>query len=249
VLRSPAAGAALVRSSLRGFAARFGLDVRRASQTSSPAARRLTAIREREIALVLDVGASYGQYAAQLLQSGYRGRIVSFEPLAEPYAVLESRASRQPERWSCAQLAIGERSSRSTMVVAANSVSSSMLPMTPDHLTAAPSSAPAGEQSVTVARLDELAPEILAPGERAFLKLDVQGCELAALRGAQGIIDRVEVAEVELSLVELYEGQPLLEEVYGFLGQSGFRCVGLEPEFVDPVRGYVLQVNGLFVRA
>jgi FkbM family methyltransferase len=247
IFSSPSAAAAVVRSSLRGLALRLGLDVRRVSQTGSPTTRRLHALREYGINVVLDVGASYGQYAKLLVQSGYRGRIVSFEPLPQPYRVLAARAGRNPA-WTCFPVAIGDRSERTTMNAARDSISSSILPVTDRHLSAAPSSAPAGEVPVEVARLDDLAPRILEPDDRAFLKLDVQGHEKAALEGAQETLSQVDVIEAELSLVELYQGQPLFEEVYGFIKASGFRCVGIEPEFVEPVRGYLLQVNGLFIR-
>ena len=123
-----------------------------------------------------------------------------------------------------------------------------MLEMTQLHEEHAPGSATVATDTVNVARLDDVADEFLDASRRVFLKLDLQGYELAALRGAERTLEQVYAVEVELSLVELYRGQPLFPEVFEHLAVRGFRCVGLDPVFVDHESGYLLQVDGLFVR-
>ena len=55
--------------------------------------------------------------------------------------------------------------------------------------------------------------------------------------------------EVELSLVPLYEGQPLWSEVSDLLRQFGFAPLALGHGFRDPGTGELLQLDGLFGRA
>jgi FkbM family methyltransferase len=197
---------------------------------------------------VVDAGASSGHYARLLRAAGYRGAIVSFEPLAGPYRHLAERAHEDP-LWTCHRLALGDKSKVATINVSGNALSSSLLEMTELHEANAPGSTTVATEQINVVRLDDIADELLDVGSwPAFLKLDLQGYELAALRGAEETLERMNAVEVELSLVELYRGQALLPDVFEHLAERGFRCVGLDPVFVDRESGYALQVDGLFVR-
>jgi hypothetical protein len=79
------------------------------------------------------------------------------------------------------------------------------------------------------------------------LKVDVQGAELDVLRGASGLLDAVGEILVECSLVELYEGQALLDDTILFARGQGFRVIGLSeaPRAPD---GTPLQCDVLFSR-
>ena len=173
--------------------------------------------------------------------------MVSLEPLAEPFTQLVGR-SESDAGWSCRRMALGEETGTAAINVSGNLVSSSMLPMTERHRSSAPGSAPIGTEEISISRLDEIAGDLLEEAENVYLKLDVQGFELHALRGAEGTLPRVRAIEVELSLVELYEGQPLLPEVFEHLRARGYDCISLEPGFVSRESGYLMQADGLFLR-
>ncbi len=55
---------------------------------------------------VLDVGAHHGEYAEELRLNGYKGRIVSFEPVRESFRILREKCSRD-ERWDAYNYALG----------------------------------------------------------------------------------------------------------------------------------------------
>lgn len=236
------------KSKARRIVRRVGIDVHRYRPNESIDARRRLIMDQLQIGLLLDVGANVGQYARQLRGSGYSGRIVSFEPTSHAFAEL-TRAASKDSLWDCFNLALGESVGEAEIGVAANSYSSSLLPMSAIHESAAPSSLFVGRETVRIECLDNLANDlgVVACDGRTLLKVDTQGFELNVLRGAKALISEIAVIENELSLIQLYEGQALYREVIDYLDGLGFGLVSLEPGFSDPRTGYLLQMDGIFV--
>lgn len=197
--------------------------------------------------LVLDVGANEGQYATDLRAAGWRGRTVSFEPLGAAYALLERAAATDP-LWEPQKLALFDEAGDRDLHVAANTASSSLLEMTELHAEAAPYAAMVGVEQVSAERADAVVQRLAPDAGRIWLKLDAQGSELAVLRGAEGILDRVVAVDCELSLDTLYAGQPDIMEIVGWLNERGLLLRTLEEGFAHGSTGQLLQVDGLFAR-
>ena len=70
-----------VKAAARSLLRRLGVEVIRYAPRNFPHLRRPLLLEEERIDVVLDVGASDGAWARGLREAGYRGRIVSFEPL------------------------------------------------------------------------------------------------------------------------------------------------------------------------
>jgi FkbM family methyltransferase len=238
-----------VKSAVRELVRRAGFDIIRYHRGSSSVdGRRSILMRRRRIELVIDVGANVGPYARQLRSLGYKGRIVSFEPLPGAFATL-ARAAARDAAWECFPIALGPIESRAALNVAGNSVSSSILPMLERHVRAAPASACRGTVDVEVRPLDSFLENFGIPGSRTHLKLDVQGYEMSVLKGAQRTLSAIDLLELEVSLVPLYEGQPLFREVIEPLEQQGFQLVSLDPGFADPSTGHLLQLDAILERS
>ena len=195
---------------------------------------------------VLDVGANVGQYAVMVRRAGYRGRIISCEPLSGAFAQLSGRAGRDP-RWTVLHTAVGREPGTTTINVSANSFSSSVRPMTDAHLSNAPGSEYIGTETVPVTTVRALVAKHSVDPGRALLKIDTQGFEDEVLAGAGDLVDRFAAIQLELSMVELYEGQSLFDDHYSFMREHGYRLHILEPGFAGR-DGRMLQCDGLFVR-
>ena len=205
---------------------------------------RIRLLRERSISVVLDVGANAGQYARRLREDGFSGTIISFEPLRDAYDQLRTAAEHDPN-WHTVNTALAESPGVATINVSANSYSSSFLPVTNASLDAAPDAAYVGTESVNVTALDLLD---IPPGPK-MLKADVQGTEPSVLRGARRQLPGIDLVELEMSLVPIYEGQELAPAVCALLRDFGFVPVALEVSFINPDTGEILCVDGIFANA
>ena len=227
---------------------RLGWEVHRYRPRSSEGTRLHALLSRNAVDLVVDVGANTGQYGQSLRDLGHRGAIVSFEPLPDAYQSLSRRAARDGN-WQVAPCAaVGDTEGEVEINVAANSASSSILPMHDTHLQAAPESAYTGVRKVRLATLDTLAAPYLDRFRAPFLKVDTQGYEAAVLRGADSVLRRVVGVQIEASLVELYEGQILYRDLIARLENYGFELFDLLPGFSDPVTGRLLQMDCVFQR-
>lgn len=225
----------------------LGYDVVSADRASAVDAR-MHWIDRLGIDLIADVGANKGQFVGWMRDRGYAGRIVSFEPQEAAFKACLQRWGGDPS-WQGVHCALGETSGEIEMQLAANSVSSSILPMLQAHVTALPESHIVASEKVTLSRLDHEVEKRLNGETRLFLKIDTQGFEMPVLRGAGALMDRVGLIEVELSLVPLYAGQALLTEVWNNIEAMGFTPVWVEQGFADPREARLLQVDALFVRS
>lgn len=233
--------------SARRLVQSFGLDISR-FPGDHPLQSVVHLLRHHGITRVLDVGANDGGYATDLRRFGYNGRIVSFEPVREPFRVLQKRARRDPD-WVPLPYAVGPEQARVTINVAANhAASSSILSMLAMHENAAPDARIVDVETVSQQALDDLWPKITEPHDRVFLKADVQGYERQVLAGVAGHLDLIVGLQLELSLVPLYDGGWLYDQALAWADEQGFGLMRLIPGFTDPRTGQMLQADGVFFR-
>jgi FkbM family methyltransferase len=227
---------------------RLGFDLRRYRPATSEAAQFMGMLSAHGINLVFDVGANTGQFGQSLRDNGYGGRIVSFEPLSKAWEQL-LEASRKDSLWEVApRAAIGSEEGEIEIHVAANSASSSVLDMLEAHASAAPQSRYIGSERVPLRRLDTIALEYLRSNSVTFLKIDAQGYEDRVLLGSTDLLHHIAGVQLELSLVPLYKGQRLFDEMVDHLNANGFELWAIWQTFIDHRNGRLLQADVTFFR-
>ncbi len=238
----------LLRTLIKDAVHKIGFDLHRLTPSSNPTFQLLKALNRFDVDLVLDVGANVGQFASELRSVGYKGNLVSFEPLSAAHMALSEAAGRDPKWRVHPRGAIGDHDGEIEINIAGNSVSSSVLPMMESHSSAAEGSAYVGVESVPLRRLDSVAPTYLAKSRRPFLKTDTQGFEWQVLDGAVATLPKIRGILCELSLVPLYEGQRLWMDMIQRLESESFTLWSIQKGFTDPRDGRTLQVDAIFFR-
>jgi FkbM family methyltransferase len=233
---------------LQRLARRLGYDLTPRKKARVPGAQLAAVLEHFGISCVFDVGANCGQYGAMLRESGYRGRIVSFEPLAEAHEALARRAAGDA-RWQVApRVALGERDGEVEIEVSAESDMSSILPQSALLRRVSPSSTVIGTESVPLRRLDGVAASYLGPDDRAFLKIDTQGYEPQVLAGAGALLERLAGIQLEMALVPIYQGERDFRATFDQLVAAGFELYLLLPGYFERKLARQLQVDGVFMR-
>ncbi|MBV5329566.1 MAG: FkbM family methyltransferase [Chlorobium sp.] len=207
-----------------------------------------SSLNKFNIDLVLDVGGNKGQFSSSIRRFGYKGDILSFEPLKDAHDQL-TKISKFDKKWEVyPRIAVGSHDGKIEINVAGNSVSSSILPMLKSHSDVAKGSEYVGKESVNIITLDTVSKKYLNNSIYPFLKIDTQGYEWEVLDGAKEILPLIKGILCEMSLVELYKGQHLWIDILNRLEKEGFTLWSIQKGFTDTKYGRTLQFDATFFR-
>jgi FkbM family methyltransferase len=204
-------------------------------------------LRTYQITSVLDVGANTGIFGLEVRKLGYKGNMVSFEPLKSAFQELAGFAGKDGA-WRAMNCALGSTDTTATINVSGNSCSSSLLDVLDAHTQSAPQSTYVGKEEISVRKLDSIINDICQPNDNIFLKIDTQGYEGEVLKGAEKSLTRISTIQVEMSLVPLYKDGILFQDLFRMISEKGYVLVAVEPGFSDRKTGQMLQMDGIFHR-
>ena len=193
---------------------------------------------------ILDIGAHDGHFAREARQVYGDAHLLMIDALAEKEAVLADVA-REIGNASHAIALLGEREAEATPFFVVDTEQRPDLVKTGSSTFRENTRFPVRERLVPQVTLAKL----LRDRGRVFslVKLDIQGAELAALRGLGYLLSTVEVIVMEMSLVDYNKGAPLIDAVLGELRAMGFvLCDIVEQHRYRDRR--LLQIDGVFVR-
>ncbi|MBW8785246.1 MAG: FkbM family methyltransferase [Novosphingobium sp.] len=102
----------------------------------------------------------------------------------------------------------------------------------------------AREVRMVTQTLDGIAAAVPAP---LFLKIDVQGAELMVLAGATATLDRADLVQLEIAVLEYNRGAPTMREVLDYMDARGFAPYDLAG-WSRPDGVHLVQIDLLFTR-
>lgn len=195
---------------------------------------------------IIDIGANRGQFSLVARHCFKDAQIFAFEPLPQPFKVLQNIFVHD-HMITLYQMAIGSVSIPQQMHISQKDDSSSLLPITELQNKVFPGTKEKAIINVDVKPLDSI---LKKNGVRhpALLKIDVQGYELEVLKGCKNILSLLAYVYVECSYQELYQGQPLANEIISFLNQQGFNLKGVYNTNYDAL-GRAIQSDMFFEAA
>jgi len=199
-----------------------------------------------KIDLVLDVGACFGQYSKWLMGVGYKNSILSFEPCSSSYTKLQETAQPFPNWQIAPRTALGNKADKVWLNVYSLPGCNSLLEADKikDYL---PSINLQEKEEVDVVRLDSVSHSAIADAKSILLKADVQGFEKYVIEGAENLMHKIQLIHLEVSFVEIYQGETAFLDMANLLNGFGYRLNYMYPEYVDK-NGNMIQANAVFAR-
>ena len=225
----------------------YGYEISKPLLRNNHILRRHLLLEKYAINKVLDVGANIGQYSNKIRKAGYKGDIISFEPLHKEFERLKKKVIKD-NKWIAYNYALGNSDETCTINVAGNSESSSILEMLPIHIKHWTNSKYIRQEEVTIKKLDSVFDEIYKKNDNVFLKIDAQGYEYNVLEGAKKILGFIQGIQIEMSLEPLYAEERSMCEMINYLSKKGYKLMSIEPGAVDGNNGQMFQVDGVFFK-
>ncbi len=205
-------------------------------------------IAAHNIDVAIDIGANLGQTYDELRAGGFKGRIISVEPLPSLQAGLQAKAKKDPLWTVLPPLALGDKNGECDINVSEAHDMSSVLTATAPLHAALPRTRAVETVTVPMKTLDTFYNELDLADKNVYLKMDTQGFEMNILRGGARTMAQIKGIQLEMSLFELYEGETLYDELIIFLKEHGFKPHIMVERYFSRKLNRQLQIDAVFYR-
>lgn len=197
--------------------------------------------------MVFDVGGNKGDTVQEFLNLLPGSSVRCFEPFPEMVAALRERFGGEP-RVEIVPKAVSREPGTTRFYVNELNATNSMLPnVVEGQRFYADATRTVGEIEVETIDLDSYC-DALGIERVHLLKLDIQGAELMALGGCEGMLrsQRIDVIYTEIQFTPLYEGAAQFDEIWSRLRGLGYHLVDVY-DLHRSAGGQILYGDALFV--
>ncbi len=181
--------------------------------------------------VILDLGANVGATAMRYAKLFPGATVHAFEPFPETYLRLRTAVGNAKNVQTHA-LAIADASGTRTFFFNQGHTTNSLLPVAESYnetLSNSDETKPVGQVEVPTSTVDAFC-ELQGISHVDVLKMDIQGGELMALRGAANMLGRdIDLIYSEVNFSKIYEGQASFHELCELLTGYGYILLELYP--------------------
>lgn len=200
---------------------------------------------------VIDVGAHFGEFYTALRKNGFKGRIVSFEPVPTSFDRL-CRTTAGDTNWRGYNVALGTEHGTQDINLPDSTGFASFLRPNEYCQERFPHARWSGRTvSVQVERLDDIYKEATTGLDhpRIFLKMDTQGWDPSVVAGARQSLSNVVALQSEVSVIPIYDGMRSIEQSIVCYKELGFELAQLFPVTFDAAGVWVIEYDCIMCRA
>lgn len=198
------------------------------------------------ISTIINIGANEGQFVLKLRKYLPNAMIYAFEPLPEPLEKLKD-TFKSDSYFKVYPFAIGLNNAPQTMYLNQYSPSSSLLKMKDKHVDHFEFTEKVTQITIEERTLDSFYDEFNFK-DKTLITLDVQGYELNAIKGGLKTLQKADIIIAEVSFSQLYENQPLFDDINSILKELGFSYAGNFEQLLSPINNEILQADAIFVK-
>jgi len=225
--------------------------VKKLAPTVSEELRTAKLLNHFGITQVIDVGANTGQFAEGIIDFGYKGKVISFEPVSSAFQSLSKRVNKYPQ-WEAYHAAIGNIDGQVDINVSEDTQFSSIKNIKEDFTETLSAARTIRKEVVDIHRLDSLIGKYFEIDQPTLLKIDTQGFEKEVMEGAAELIKSVKGLKLEIPLAKNLEIYNEIEwdivDYISMFAKMGFTCMSLDTINADKTTGIVYEVDGIFIR-
>ena len=187
---------------------------------------------------IVDAGANEGRTIDEFIERFENPNIYAFEPVPE----LSSKLEEKYNDIEVYQKALGDQNMSKIFTINKNNATSSFLEPTKYNRSQHGEAVDSKRKiKIEQTRLDDMIDNV------DILKLDLQGHELAALKGSERILENIDLITTETMFIEEYKNQPLFGDIDTFLRDRNFVLFNLY-ELSTHKNGRLDQADALYIK-